>query len=71
MPIHALSDWVQIRQRLGAVPAVKTVFVRTLEADHADLRLEYFGTSEALQRTLAQAGLQLDKEADRWRLQAR
>jgi hypothetical protein len=71
VPIRALSDWVQVRQRLGAVPAVKTVSVRALEADHADLRLEYFGTPEALQRTLAQAGLQLDKEADKWRLQAR
>ena len=71
VPIRALSDWVQVRQRLGAVPAVKSVFVRTLEADHADLTLEYFGTAEALQRTLAQAGLQLDREADKWRLQAR
>ena len=71
VPIRALGDWVQVRQRLGAVPAVKSVAVRTLESDRADLRLEYFGTPEELQRTLAQAGLTLDKEADKWRLQAR
>jgi hypothetical protein len=71
VPIRALGDWVQVRQRLGAVPAVKSVAVRTLEADRADIRLEYFGTPEELQRTLAQAGLTLDKEADKWRLQAR
>jgi hypothetical protein len=71
VPIRALSDWVQVRQRLGAVPAVKSVFVRTLEADHADLHLEYFGSEDQLQRTLAQAGLQLDKNADQWRLQPR
>ncbi len=71
VPIRALSDWVQIRQRLGSVPAVKSVSVRTLETDHADLRLDYFGTPEQLQQTLAQVGLQLDKDADQWRLQAR
>jgi hypothetical protein len=53
------------------VPAVRSVTVRTLEADRADLHLEYFGTPDQLQRTLAQAGLQLDKDADQWRLQAR
>ncbi len=71
VPIRALSDWVQVRQRLGAVPAVKSVFVRSLESDRAEVRLEYFGTQEQLQRTLAQAGLQLNKDADQWRLQAR
>ena len=29
VPIRALSDWVQIRQRLGAIPAVKSVSPRT------------------------------------------
>jgi Uncharacterized protein conserved in bacteria (DUF2066) len=71
VPLRALSDWVQVRQRLGSVPAVKNVAVRTLEADRAELRLEYYGTPEDLQRTLAQAGLALDREADKWRLQVR
>jgi hypothetical protein len=71
VPIRELSDWVQIRQRLGAIPAVKSVTVRSLESDRADLHLEYFGTEDQLQRTLAQAGLQLAKDAGQWRLQAR
>lgn len=71
VPIRALGDWVQVRQRLGAVPALKSVVVRNLESDRAELRLEYFGTTDELQRTLASAGLVLDKEADKWRLQAR
>jgi hypothetical protein len=71
VPIRALSDWVQVRQRLGAIPAVKTVTVKTLEADRADLKLDYFGSPEELQRTLAQAGLSLSQEAGQWRLQAR
>jgi Uncharacterized protein conserved in bacteria (DUF2066) len=71
VPIRALGDWVQVRQRLGSVPAVKNVAVRSLESDRAELRLEYFGTTDELQRTLALAGLTLDKEADKWRLQAR
>jgi hypothetical protein len=45
--------------------------VRALESERAELHLEYFGTQDQLQRTLAQAGLQLDKDADQWRLQAR
>lgn len=71
VPIRTLADWVQVRQRLGSVPAIKSVAVRTLEADRADLHLEYFGTPEELQRTLAQAGLALQRDADTWRLQVR
>ena len=71
VPIRTLGDWVQVRQRLGGVPALKSVVVRNLESDRAELRLEYFGTTEELQRTLALAGLTLDKEADKWRLQPR
>lgn len=71
VPLRALGDWVQVRQRLGAVPAIRNVSVRSLESDRAELHLEYYGTAEELQRTLAQAGLTLDKDADRWRLQPR
>ncbi len=71
VPLRALADWVQVRQRLGAIPSIKTMSVRSLESDRAELRLDYFGTPEQLQKTLAQAGLQLDKEADKWRLQVR
>ena len=61
----------QVRQRLGAIPAIKTMTVRTLEAERADIRLEYFGTTEQLQQTLMQAGLLLARDAGEWRLQAR
>ncbi len=71
VPIRTLGDWVQVRQRLGAVPAIKNVTVKTLESDRADLKLEYFGSTEELQKTLAQVGLSLAKDADQWRLQAR
>ena len=71
VPIRALGDWVQVRQRLGAIPAVKGVTVKTLETDRAELRLDFFGSSDELQRTLAQAGLILSRDADKWQLQAR
>jgi hypothetical protein len=71
VPLRALSDWVQVRQRLGNIPSIKAVSVRQLEADRAELKLDYFGTAEQLQKTLGQVGLQLDKEADKWRLQVR
>ena len=71
VPIRSLGDWVQVRQRLGAIPAVKRLTVRQLEAERAEVRLEYFGTTEQLQKTLAVAGLQLSKEANEWRLQVR
>ena len=38
---------------------------------HADLHLDYYGSAEDLQRTLSQVGLQLEKDADKWRLVAR
>ncbi|HTR83094.1 MAG TPA: DUF2066 domain-containing protein [Reyranella sp.] len=68
VPIQTLADWVRIRQRLGSVPAVKNIAVRTLESDHADLHLDYYGSAEDLQHTLAQVGLQLAKNADQWQL---
>jgi hypothetical protein len=71
VPIQALGDWVKVRQRLGGIPAVKSVVVRQLEADHADLHLDYYGSPEDLQKTLSQVGLQLEKDADKWRLLAR
>ena len=71
VPIRALGDWVQVRQRLAGVPAVKTMTVVTLEAERADLKLEYYGTPEQLQQTLMQAGLLLARDAGEWRLQAR
>lgn len=71
VPIRTLGDWVQVRQRLGAIPAVKSITVKTLEADHADLKLDYFGSPEELQRLLAQAGLNLSQDAGQWQLQAR
>jgi hypothetical protein len=71
VPIQALSDWVKVRQRLGGIPAIKSVAVRQLEADHADLHLDYYGSPEDLQKTLSQVGLQLEKDADTWRLLAR
>ncbi len=71
VPIRALGDWVQVRQRLGAIPAVKSMTVKSLESDRAELRLEFFGSPEELQRTLSQAGLSLSLEAGQWQLQAR
>ena len=58
------SGWAACRRS-------RRVAVRKLEADRAELRLEYSARPSELQRTLAPAGLQLDKEADKWRLQAR
>jgi hypothetical protein len=71
VPLRALADWVQVRQRLGSVPAIKSVAVRTLEADRAELHIDYYGSEEQLQGVLGRAGLTLDKDADKWRLQAR
>jgi hypothetical protein len=71
VPIRGLPDWVQVRQRLGGIPAVKRMTVRTLEAERAEVQLEFFGTPEQLQQTLMQGGLLLAKDAGEWRLQAR
>src|SRR5258708_21656502 len=62
VPIRALRDSLQVRQRLGGVPALKSVVVRTLEADRAELRLEYFGTTHELQRPLALAAVTLHQQ---------
>ncbi len=71
VPIRTLADWVQVRQRLGAVPSVKRMTVKQLESERAEIRLEYFGTTDQLQKTLATAGLALSKEGPQWQLQVR
>lgn len=71
VPISSLADWAKVRQRLSGIPAIKSMDVRALETDHADMRIEFYGTPEQLQPVLAQAGLTLDKDGDKWRLQAR
>ncbi len=50
---------------------MKSVTVKTLESDRAELRLDFFGSPEELQRTLAQAGLSLSQDMGRWQLQPR
>ena len=54
VPIRALGDWVQVRQRLGGVPALKSVVVRQLESDRAELQAGIFRHHR---RAAAHAGL--------------
>ena len=71
VPIRALGDWVQVRQRLGGVPALKSVVVRKLESDRAELQAGIFRHHRRAAAHAGPAGLALDKEADKWRLQVR
>lgn len=71
VPIRQMSDWVQVRQRLAGVAAVKRVTVRQLETERASISIEHSGSPEELQRLLATAGLALTRDGDGWRIAPR
>ncbi len=72
VPIRALGDWVQVRQRLGSVPSVKNVAVKQPRSRIAPS----CGWITSARRTNCSARWRkpascLAKDADQWRLQPR
>ncbi len=70
-PIHGVSDWVGVRQRLAKVPMVQGMRVTAFALHQADAEVIYRGQPRQLQNAVAQAGLDLRYEEGYWVLRRR
>jgi len=67
--ISSLGDWVQVRDRLASVPAVRRVDLLSLTRQEARIQLRYVGSSDQLRSSLAEVDLDLGGGDPVWRLQ--
>lgn len=68
VPIASLGDWIALRRRLAAIPAIHRIDLLSLSRQEARVKIEYVGNPDALKSSLAQADLDLDGADPDWRL---
>jgi hypothetical protein len=68
VPITSLGDWIAVRQRLVAIPAIRSIALLSLNREEARIRMRYTGSPEQLKADLAAADLALDGGDPLWRL---
>jgi hypothetical protein len=66
--LGSLDIWADIRRRLAEVAAIRQVEIETFAQQDATLVLNYIGSLDQLQRSLATRGLDLADGAGSWRL---
>ena len=59
LPITGLDDWVRVRERLAALPAIRKVGLVALSLQEATIEIEYLGSVDQLKVSLAEAKLDL------------
>ncbi len=59
VPISSLQDWVGVRRKLGAIPAVQKADLMEINRQQADIVIHYVGDLAQLQLALAQNNLSL------------
>ncbi|HTW54548.1 MAG TPA: DUF2066 domain-containing protein [Stellaceae bacterium] len=67
-PISGLDDWIQLRDMLSAVPAVRKIDVKSLSRQEATIEIQYVGTPDQLKANLAAMKLDLEGGDPTWRL---
>jgi len=68
VPIASLNDWVVLRRRLAAVPAIRRIDLLSLSRRQAKVEIRYVGNPDQLKSSLAQADLSLNGGDPDWRL---
>jgi len=68
VPINGLGDWIAVRDRLAAVPAVHRVDLLSLSRQEARIEITYSGTADDLRTSLAEANLDLGGGAPTWQV---
>ncbi len=69
VPIASLGDWIEMRQRLAAVPAIRNIDLLSLSREQAKIAIRYMGSPHQLKSDLAAADIELDGADPDWRLQ--
>jgi hypothetical protein len=68
VPIASLGDWIEMRQRLAAISAIRRVDLLSLSRQQAKVEIQYVGNPDQLKSSLAQADIDLDGADPDWRL---
>jgi Uncharacterized protein conserved in bacteria (DUF2066) len=69
VPINSLGEWVQVRDRLASVAAVRKVELLSLSRQEAKIQIRYVGSADQLKSSLAEVDLGLGGGDPVWRLQ--
>jgi len=64
VPLRGLSDWLEIRAQLDTLAALKTVELRRLSVDQAEIEIVYVGNADQLRLAMAQRDLDLNYAAE-------
>jgi Uncharacterized protein conserved in bacteria (DUF2066) len=68
VPITSLGEWLQIRDRLSTVAAIRKVDLLSLSRQEAKIEVKYVGTQDQLKSSLAEINLDLDGGNPVWRI---
>lgn len=68
VPLSGLADWVALRERLAQQANVRRVDLLTISTGQAEIAINYTGDLLQLQEALRQAGIELARESEAWRL---
>ncbi|MGO8914692.1 MAG: DUF2066 domain-containing protein [Stellaceae bacterium] len=71
VPTGSLQEWVAVRDRLSAIPAVRGSRLLALDRNEARIELRYVGDADQLRLALAQRDLELTGADPDWVLQRR
>jgi len=69
VPINSLGEWVQLRNRLASVGAIRKIDLLSLSRQEAKIELKYLGTQDQLKSSLAELSLDLGGGNPIWRIQ--
>lgn len=68
VPITSLGEWLQVRDRLTSVAAIRKVDLLSLSRQEAKIEVKYVGTQDQLKSSLAAVNLDLDGGDPVWRI---
>jgi hypothetical protein len=70
VPITSLGEWVQVRDRLASVGAIRKIDLLSLSRQEARIEVKYVGSQDQLKSSLAEVNLDLGGGDPNWRIQS-
>lgn len=70
VPITSLGEWVQVRDRLASVSAIRKIDLLSLTRQEARIEVKYVGSQDQLKSSLAGVNLDLGGGDPIWRIQS-
>jgi Uncharacterized protein conserved in bacteria (DUF2066) len=70
VPITTLGEWVQVRDRLASVSAIRKIDLLSLSRQEARIEVKYVGSQDQLKSSLAEVNLDLGGGDPIWRIQS-